>query len=205
MTSTVGFDQGTRFGTWTDGTSDLIYRGAMPYILDGLHVGARVLDLGGGNGLSAQYLPPGHDITTLDTDPAKGPDVVADALTYTPTEPFDTVLLRYVLHYLTDRQVRALLEHIATWHEGNVIVIQFYGDPAAKAANSGDAPDKTFRDWPDLQALLTAGPWAAARVNALSYTVHPDFYLHRLGTPGRHPHPESVAGIDLHRSTIEKG
>jgi hypothetical protein len=189
------------FGTWPDATSDLIYRGAMPYLLAGLPTDGPVVDLGGANGLSRGFLP-GRQITTVDIDPATGPDVVADALTYRHPERAATVLVRYLLHYLTDGQVRALFANLARWHEGAVLVVQFTNDqPREKAANSADTADRRWRHPAELLHLLgNLDGWRrCARVNRLDYTVQPDFYTSRLGAPGRYPHAETLLGLALER------
>lgn len=191
------------FGTWTDGTSDLIYRGAMGYILDGLHIGPVVVDLGGANGLSRAFLGDGHQVTTVDIDPAAGADVTADALTYRHPVPADTVLMRYVLHYLPGVAVHGLLAHLARWHAGNVVVVQFANeDPGVKAASSADSPGRTWRTPATLLDLLASAPgWRpGGRVNRLDYTVRPEFYANRLGVPGRVPHPEALLGLELERA-----
>ena len=195
----------TLFGWWTDGTSDLMYRGAMGYLLDGLpRPGRSVLDLGGANGMSRWYLP-GHDITTVDIDPATEPDVVADITTWTPKADAEVVLLRYVLHYLSDEQVRGLFAHLATWHYGPVLVVQFANPrPWQKRANSADAGQRWFRTPAALLTLLRSLPnWIDhGRVNRLTYTVQPEFYANRLGTPGQYAHAEELLGLALEHRVV---
>src|SRR5690606_29386581 len=107
------------------------------------------LDLGGGNGLSREWF---DQVTTVDIDPTKAPDVEADILTYTPPVPPTRVLMRYVLHYLTDSQVIDLLDHIAGYC-GELVVIQFVNDDlAAKQANSVNET-KVFRTETHLRSL----------------------------------------------------
>lgn len=200
-TDPIDMDQGTRFGTWGDPTSDLMYRGAMPYLLRGLPIGCTVYDLGGANGLSRMFLPDGARVLTVDSDPTKSPDVVADILDWRPhnPDPRATVLLRYVLHYLDDGQLSQLMNHLASWHRGNTLLIQFFNeDTRAKIANSPDADTKTFRSW--LQTLPLLWPWGPTRgqlVNSLDYDVTPDFYANRAGTPGRFTHRETLIGASL--------
>lgn len=180
-------DAGTSFGTWTDPTSRLIYHDAMPALLSGTPRGGRVLDLGGANGLSRNWFT---DVTTVDSDPSKQPDIVADVLDWAPDTSYDRVLLRYVLHYLRDDQVTALMQHLRTWHHGEVTLVQFVNaDLAAKRANSVNEV-KHFRTEEHLRALLP--PWWVHRRIAVEYDVDPEFYRQRL----RHPHPTG------HRETV---
>jgi len=194
---------GTGFGTWTDPTSDLMYRGAMPYLLAGLPAGESVVDLGGGSGLSRLWWPRQPvDITTVDSDPDTHPDVLADILTYAHAGVADTVLLRYVLHYLTDWQVRDLFAQIARWHRSNVIVVQFANTrPYEKTENSADSGDRVWRTPGALLRLLGDLPaWVIAPAfNRIDYTVRPDFYASRLGRAGRYPHAETLLGLSLDR------
>ncbi len=192
----------TGFGTWPDGTSDLMYRGAMGYILDGLGVGPVVVDLGGANGLSREFLGEGHQVTTVDHDPTTGPDVTADLMTYRHPAPADTVLLRYVLHYFGSEGIRALFAHLLTWHQGNVVVVQFANDDRqAKMTSSDDRARRAFRTPGEVTELLsTLDGWKlGGRVNRLDYTVQPDFYIARLGVPGVAPHGETLLGLSLER------
>lgn len=188
-------DQGTRFGTWQDPTSRLMYHDAMPALLSGTPRDELVLDLGGGNGLSREWFP---NVVTVDADPAKEPDVVADLLSYVPPTPVGRVLVRYVLHYLDDDQVRELFQHhLPSWHAGEVTVIQFVNDDlAAKLANSVNET-KFFRTEEHLHQLVTSPSWRVARRIAVGYDVHPDFYRNRLGHPDPTGHPETVVAYTL--------
>lgn len=192
-----GVDAGTAFGTWPDATSRLIYHDAMPALLSGTYTTSPTVDLGGGNGLARQWFP---HLTTVDSDEAKRPDVVADVLTWQPApgRRYDRVLLRYVLHYLADAQVEALLRHVATWHDGELLVIQFVNDDlAAKRANSVNET-KHFRTEAQLLALLA--PWSPQRRLALDYVVEPEFYRNRLGHPNPTGHPERVVAYTCRKA-----
>lgn len=184
-------DGGEGFGLWPDATSRLMYHDAMPALLSGVARSGMTLDLGGGNGLSRQWF---DRVVTVDTDASKHPDVVADALTYTPTMRVSRVLLRYVLHYLTDEQVLALLQHVASY-TAQVVLVQFVNaDLGAKHANSVNE-SKWFRTEPWLKSLL--GPWRVQRRVAVSYDVDPEFYRNRLGHPNPTGHRETVVAYDL--------
>lgn len=188
----MNVDAGVAFGTWEDETSRLIYRDAMPALLVGTDTSGLTLDLGGGNGLSRQWFA---NVVTVDSDPDKLPDVVADILTFAPNPGiYDRVLLRYVLHYLTDAQVRELMAHLASWHRGELTVIQFVNDDLeAKYGNSVNET-KHFRTEGQLLALLD--PWVPAHRVAVSYEVTADFYRNRLAHPNPTAHAETVVAYD---------
>jgi hypothetical protein len=185
-------DQGTRFGTWDDPTSRLIYQDAMPTLLSGVGWDGTTLDLGGGNGLASMWF---EDTTTVDNDPAKEPDVVADIRSYVPDRPHDRVLLRYVLHYLDDEDAAGLFRHIASWHTGELVVIQFVNDDLVVKATNSLNEVKWFRTEAQLRSLF--GPWRVHRRIAVGYDVHPDFYRNRLGHPDPTGHPETVVAYTL--------
>lgn len=193
----MNVDAGTRFGTWEDETSRLIYHDAMPALLCGTDTGGRTLDLGGGNGLSRRWFT---DVTTVDADADKEPDVVADITTWHPGPwypelGYTRVLLRYVLHYLNDAAVERLMYHVASWHTGELTVIQFVNDDLdAKYANSLNET-KHFRTEAQLRALF--GPWVPLHRVAVSYDVVPEFYRNRLGHPNPTGHPETVVAFNL--------
>lgn len=187
-------DAGTAFGTWQDRTSRLLYADAMPALLSGVPRDGLTLDLGGANGLSRQWF---NNVLTVDVDASKQPDVVADALTYTPDPPVDRVLLRYVLHYLSDAKVRQLARHVATYAD-ELVVVQFVNDDLrAKRANSVNET-KHFRSEVMLLGLLR--PWRVHQRIALAYDVDPQFYANRLGHPSPSGHPETVVGYLCRRT-----
>ena len=130
---------------------------------------------------------------TVDTDASKEPDIVADALNYTGTH--DLVVMRYVLHYLPDAQVRHLFAHLASYHTGRVLVVQFVNDDLnAKMANSINEV-KTFRTEAHLRSLIA--PWLVIDRKRVEYTVSAEFYRNRLGHPNPSSHDEAVVGLLL--------
>lgn len=189
-------DAGTDFGLWPDETSRLMYHAAMPALLVGTDRSGWTLDLGGGNGLSRQWF---DLVVTVDSDAGKHPDVVANITTWKPLYPVDRVLLRYVLHYLSDFDVCALMAHIASYHHGPLTVIQFVNDDlGAKLANSVNE-DKWFRSEEELRDLLR--PWQVQHRVAVEYEVVPEFYANRLGHPNPTGHRERVVAYDLTKDT----
>ena len=75
-------DQGQGFGQWPDPTSRLMYHDVMPVLLSEVDSSRGVIDLGGANGLIREFVD--SEVLTVDIDPTKGPDVVADARTWVP-------------------------------------------------------------------------------------------------------------------------
>lgn len=185
-------DNGTAFGTWTDHTSRFIYHDAMPTLLQGIAQQASVGDLGGGNGLLKEWLP---NSIAVDWDEAKEPDIVASVFDYVGTH--DVIVLRYVLHYLQDKEVLMLMRHLHTYHHGSVLVIQFTNaDLATKYYNSHNET-KYFRTTAQLKALLTE-MWQVTSETSMEYVVGQDFYENRLGRGNAYTaHDETLVGITL--------
>lgn len=187
-------DGGEAFGTWPDETSRLMYRDAMPALLAGTDTSGMTLDLGGGNALAREWF---YFLTTVDNDGTKRPHVRADIRTYVPDRPYDRVLLRYVLHYLSDEEVRALMAHVASYHRGELTVVQFVHttdvDLEAKVHNSVNER-KWFRTEAELVDLLA--PWVPFHRVAVEYDVVPEFYRNRLGHTHPVGHRETVVSFD---------
>ena len=180
-------DGGTAFGLWQDATSRYMYFDVMNEILPCLPEHAligKIADYGGGNGVLKTFLP---DAITIDCDTEKRPDIVDDILTH--EGDYDTIFLRYVLHYLNDYEVLGLFRHIATFHKGCIVVIQFINhDLHVKYANSvGET--KYFRTREQLQALL---PLQHNLRITRTYRVTKEFYRNRLGNENATEHYEAI-------------
>jgi hypothetical protein len=188
-------DQGTGFGLWPDPTARLIYDDLMSALLSGVDISGRVADLGGGNGLLRKWI---SHIVTVDHDPAKMPDVLADISSYRGEH--DLLILRYVLHYMDDDAVRSLFRHIDAFHNGRLLVIQFVNENlAAKLANSiGET--KWFRREAHLRGLLESAGWRVEKRRAFDYTVEADFYRWRLNHPNPVAHAETIVAYELVRA-----
>lgn len=179
-------DQGTSFGTWSDQTSRLIYHDATPTMLSGIDVSGSVVDLGGANGLIKSHVP---NAITVDNDPTKHPDVLADITTYKADH--DLGILRFVVHYMDDRKATALFRHLL--YLPSLLVIQFANeDLEAKQRNSTNEV-KHFRTRQQLGALFSG--WVIKREISISYVVDPDFYRNRLNHPDPTAHNETIHSI----------
>jgi SAM-dependent methyltransferase len=85
------------------------WRGLRSFIestLDNLGPHATVLNVGAG-GRTARVVESmrasrGFQVTSIDIDPARGPDVVADVITYAPDTQYDVVLMIEVLEHVLD-------------------------------------------------------------------------------------------------------
>lgn len=187
-------DAGTEFGLWDDPTSRFMYFDAMPFILTHVNTTGNVADYGGANGLLKRWIP--HSIS-IDIDATKQPDITDDILTH--QGDYDLIVIRYVLHYLNPKQRVALFEHIASFHAGNVLVIQFTNDGEDyihKYENSYNE-DKYFLTREDLFAL-TKG-YDIQATTGQPYTVTAEFYANRLGNPNGKPHGEVCRSILMRR------
>lgn len=177
-------DQGTRFGTWPDTTSRLLYHDLTPAHLSGLPLDGRVVDLGGGNGLLREYVP---QAVTVDSDPTKEPDVVADITTWHPLDRVDLAVCRYVTHYLTDDQLDTMLATVARYSP-LLCLTAITTNPAIKDAN----PDPAPRYWRDRLTLrdAIAPAWRVRTWRGFDVEVGADFYRNRLGVehPGHREH-----------------
>lgn len=186
-------DQGTGFGKWPDPTAQLMYSDIMPLALNGIDTSGRVADYGGANGLLKQWIP---QAVTVDYDQSKEPDIYADILVH--RGDYDLIVLRYVLHYMTDEDVRRLFRHLGSFHRSRILVIQFVNeDLHAKAVNSvGEV--KHFRTEHDTKRLFV-GPWTILSRKAVDYRVGADFYRWRLNHPNPSAHDERVVIWELGR------
>ena len=185
-------DQGTGFGIWPNQTANLMYRDVMPLALSGIDANGRVADYGGANGILKRWIP---QAITVDYDVSKRPDVCADILTHVGT--YDLIVMRYVLHYLTNAQIRALLGHLATFHKGRVLIIQFVNEDLAAKLRNSVGERKFFRTELQLQMLLTAAPWYIVSRKAVEYRVDADFYKWRLAHPDPSAHDEKILIYEL--------
>lgn len=200
MRTTEPQDQGTAFGTWNDPVSRFIYREAPRLWIEALGIDPTrpTVDLGGGNGLLREYFT---DLTTVDSDPTKDPDKVADVTLWLPPvgQEQPQAVARFLLHYLSDARVRLLLETVAVYAE-RFYLIQFVNDDLpAKYGNSRHEGLRYFRTGADLDRLVESSPWSVGSRWEHEYRVTPDFYENRLGPGLYQPHDERMVALALHR------
>lgn len=179
-------DQGTAFGKWGDPVSRYMYERSLYQILPVVNMQGRIGDFGGANGLLKDHV---SNVTTVDTDASKNPDVVADILDY--PEFFDTVWCRYVLHYLTDQQVIKFVDNVNT---DRLIIVQFVNDDLRGKYAASDNETKYFRTQEQLEALL---PKHSKLLWQQGYTVTSDFYANRLKKFDAKTHSERLCVYEV--------
>lgn len=186
-------DQADAFGTWDDITSRLMYHDIMPLMLSGVDTSGRVADFGGANGLLKEWIP---QAVSVDYDPSKKPDVVGDISIYAGA--YDLVVMRYVLHYMSDTDATKLLRKIARMNSKRLFIIQFANDDLTSKLANSIGERKWFRDSADLFSLL-AQDWNIGAWRMVDYEVTAEFYRNRLNHPNPSSHREKVYGIELHQ------
>lgn len=175
-------DNADQFGTWNDETSRFMYDGAMPGLLVGLPFYPIVADYGGANGLMRKFFP-GSIYQTIDIDASKKPSIVDDIVTH--VGQYDLIVMRYVLHYMTDKKIARMFENIRSYHNGDVLVIQFVNDGEDLRRKREisklvvEDKQKTMRSTPEFFSLLR--PFRLLGVKSVDYEVGANFYRNRLG------------------------
>ena len=195
VSTNLEVDRGLAFGRWTDPTSRFMYFDIMPTVLSGVNVGGIVADLGGGNGLIKRFVP--HAVT-VDNDPTKEPDVLDDILTH--RGGYDLVIVRYVLHYFSDKDCRRFFNNLADYHTGRVLLIQFVNENKRSKLKNSVNEDKYFRTEKELMKLLSPR-WHVHNRVAIEYRVTAEFYRNRLGHPNPTGHDETILALQLGRDS----
>lgn len=185
-------DQGDAFGRWPNKTARLMYHDIMPLVLSGIDTSGRVADLGGANGLMKEWIP---QAVTVDYDETKGPDICEDISKH--VGEYDLLVLRYVMHYMPDTQVLALFDHIVSYHNGRVMVIQFVNDDLAAKRHNSVGEIKWFRTTQQTLDLLKPCGLRVASCKSVDYVVEPDFYRERLGHTNPKGHWETILALEL--------
>lgn len=191
-------DKGNAFGHWNDPVSKLMYIDSIELSFKGIKTSElSVADYGGANGILRDYLDCKKYIC-IDIDSSKDCDIHENILTH--TGHYNLIVIRYVLHYLTDEEITQLLEHITSFHHGDILIIQFTNESddlrikkeISKEVEQG-VEQKYFRTFSQLLSLF--GERNIKYVTQLSYTVTPEFYKNRLGIDTKLSHKEQINNI----------
>ena len=184
-------DKGRKFGLWKDSVSKLMYFDCMEEFLTGIDTSGNIADYGGANGNLKHFIP---NSISIDIDSSKNPDILDNILTHTGN--YDLIVIRYVLHYLTEERRKELFEHLRTFHSGKpVLIIQFVNngkDFETKKKNSINE-SKYFLTGQMLSNELK--PFKTLKNDRINYEVTKDFYRNRLNNHNAEEHSETVHSV----------
>lgn len=176
-------DQGNNFGKWQDKTSKYIYFDSIQEILSLITVPKIVADYGGANGILKEFIP---QAISIDIDKSKKPDLIDNILTHVGN--YDLIVIRFVLHYLNDYEVLQLFKHLKTFHNGQILVIQFTNENLKSKYFNSKNEFKYFRTKSQLKKLLPQHKIIYSR----KYKCSIDFYKNRLNIENAKPHVETI-------------
>ena len=183
-------DKGKDFGRWTDPVSKFLYFDSMSLFLEGIDLSdySKIADYGGANGLLKKFIP---NALSIDYDPKKKPDIVDDILTH--KGDYDLIVIRYVLHYLSNEEIQTLFHNLRDY-TGEIWIIQFASDGQdnrIKRANSRNEGTKYFRDTFRLFGEVEKHI-SLIESKAQSIDVTTEFYINRLENPEADRHYETI-------------
>jgi hypothetical protein len=174
-------DKGINFGKWTDNVSRFMYETSTKEILSKISIPKSVADYGGANGNLKQFIP---NSISIDIDKSKNPDVLDNIVTH--SKSYDLVVIRFVLHYLTDYEVIELFNTIQT---KKILLIQFVNNDLKSKYKNSKNEKKYFRTEQQLKALI---PNRFKEIYSKDYTVDKEFYVNRLGKENYKNHQETL-------------
>lgn len=189
--TTYKIDQGINFGTWDDPTSRYLYHDSTKEILKRypgeITNKISVADYGGGNGMIKTLIP---WITTIDHDQSKNPDICDDILTH--NQPYDLIIMRYVLHYLSDQQIIRVIKQM----KAKELIIQNFCnyDLDVKQYNSQNET-KIFRTPGEILTLLN--DFEPDVIYWERFFVTKQFYRNRLNHSNPKGHSEIMLGLRI--------
>jgi hypothetical protein len=198
------------FGNWTDKVSKFMYEGHFDRIFNdprfNLARFSRIEDFGGANGKLKTFF--GDKLATIDIDETNDPDFLGNIINYNAYAEFrwrgeirlfkvesDLIIIRYVLHYLTDKEIKKMFQNIKSYHRGHILIVQFTNegeDMNIKRQNSINET-KYFRTAEELSVLIN-GFEVVAR-DTENFTVTSEFYRNRLQNFEALPHQEQIQSI----------
>jgi hypothetical protein len=200
------------FGNWTDDVSRFMYERHFDRIFNDKRFDLarfnRIEDFGGANGKLKAFF--GNKLSTIDIDETNNPDFLGNVVNYNGYASFgwrgerryfkvesDLIIIRYVLHYLTDDEIKRMFQNIKSNHKGHILIVQFTNegeDMEIKKQNSINEI-KYFRTAQELSSLISSFEIVAADTE--SFTVTKEFYRNRLQNYEALPHQEQIQTILL--------
>lgn len=189
MTKTYDLDQGKEFGTWGDRVSKLMYNESNSLFSGIEFEGKRVADFGGGNGLFGKAMGiSDYIVVDIDSNKKDTEHFINDSI-LTHKGEYDIIVIRYVLHYLSDDEVRTLITNIKSFHKGILAILQFTneGEDMVKkkeVSASFEQPTdgrKYFRTLSELNNLLSPIQGDLIARKAVSFDITEEFYNNRFG------------------------
>ena len=177
-------DCGQDFGLWLDKTSKILYQDTLP-IIKQISTGYKnIADYGGGNGILKSVV----NCISIDIDKSKKPDIVDNILTHKGC--YDLIIMRYIWHYLSDKQIKQLLNNI----NSDFLLIQFINDKfnlrIKKTISKNNEYKKYFRTKKQLKRLIKN--FNIIKTIKINYKVTQDFYKNRLQINTNLNHKETI-------------
>lgn len=189
MSKTYDLDQGKNFGTWGDRVSKLMYQDSNSLFDKIDFEGKKVADFGGANGLLGKALNiDDYTVVDIDKNKADSKHFINDSI-LTHKGDYDIIIIRYVLHYLSDEEVTRLIENIKSFHKGELIILQFTNDGEDMDKKVGvsamfEQPTdgkKYFRTNNELLDLLSPIRDNLIENKDLHFEITEEFYNNRFG------------------------
>jgi hypothetical protein len=208
LESQINIDR--NFGNWTDPVSKFMYHDHFARIYADprfdLAKYNRIEDFGGANGKLKTFF--GEKLSTIDIDETNNPDFLGNIVNYNGIAEIrwrgeirrfkvesDLIIIRYVLHYLTDEEIKRMFENIKSYHKGHILIVQFTNegeDMEIKKQNSINET-KYFRTAKELSQLISG--FDVISTDTESFTVTNEFYINRLQNFEALPHQEQIQTI----------
>ncbi len=187
MSKKFDLDQGTAFGTWDDRVSKLMYQDSTKLFNTDIK-DKKVADFGGANGLLGKALNiKNYIVVDIDNEKQNTEQFINDSI-LTHQGEYDTIVIRYVLHYLSDNEVKELVNNIKSFHKGELIILQFTNEgnnlkEKLRVSKTFEQPTdgkKFFRTRNELFDLLNELGFPE-EIKEVRFSINEEFYNNRFG------------------------
>lgn len=183
-------DNGSNFGKWNDNVSNILYNTANKIIASQILKNDVVADYGGANSLlkndiqCKEYFCIDIDNTKKQVDNFINEDIITHKGIY------DKVIIKLVMHYLTDKQIKEMLKNITA---KEIIICQFINNKEdilvkKKISNLSKENEKFFRNKEELSSIIGECDILAE----IDYICDKQFYLNRLELDTNLSHKETL-------------